>query len=127
MTPDNLLCWKCGASLEELPLPLSRTAECTACGAELHVCRMCRFYDTTVANDCREPVAEPVGDKTRANFCGYLEPSAVAWQPADNSPAASAKQGLEELFNGGDATPAADAGDPLAQLDALFGKGEDKG
>lgn len=127
MTPDNLLCWKCGSPLVELPLPLSRTAECTACGTELHVCRMCRFYDTTVANHCREPVAEPVGDKTRANFCGYLEPNPAAWQPADDSPAATARHGLEDLFGGSGDTPASDASDPLSQLDSLFRKGEDKG
>ena len=44
-----LKCWKCGASLAELSLPLRRTDECRACRAELHVCLMCEFYDTTVA------------------------------------------------------------------------------
>ena len=35
MTRDNLVCWKCGASLDEIPLPLSRRAECPGCGAEI--------------------------------------------------------------------------------------------
>lgn len=121
MTPDNLVCWKCGASLGEVPLPLSRRAECPGCGAELHVCRMCRFYDTAVANQCREPVAEPVLEKTRANFCGYLEPRADAWQPADRAPASEAEQQLEALFGGGSESREPDAGDPLSQLESLFG------
>jgi hypothetical protein len=45
MQPGDLICWKCGASLAELTLPLSRTDFCRACRAEVHVCRMCRFYD----------------------------------------------------------------------------------
>lgn len=34
---------------------------------------MCRFYDTSKAKSCAEPVADEVGDKERANFCGYFE------------------------------------------------------
>jgi hypothetical protein len=52
---NALICWKCGASLAELPLPLGRLAECLACHAELHVCRMCEFYDPRVTNSCDEP------------------------------------------------------------------------
>lgn len=74
--PEALVCWKCGYSLADLSLPLLRTEECRACRAELHVCRMCRFYDTTKAKQCAEPVAEPVNNKERANFCGYFEPAA---------------------------------------------------
>jgi len=47
MTRDSgFHCWKCGAPLGDLPIPLSRIAECRACSASLHVCRMCLFYDT---------------------------------------------------------------------------------
>ena len=44
-----IVCWKCGASLADLSLPFGRRDECRACRAELHVCRMCRFYDTRKA------------------------------------------------------------------------------
>jgi hypothetical protein len=43
-------------------LPIRRLEECRACGAELHVCRMCEFYDTGVAKHCRETIAEEVKD-----------------------------------------------------------------
>ncbi|TLZ22410.1 MAG: hypothetical protein E6K29_19320 [Gammaproteobacteria bacterium] len=45
----DLVCWKCGAALAELSLPLRRLDECPRCHAELHVCRMCVDYDTSVA------------------------------------------------------------------------------
>ncbi len=127
MAENNLVCWKCGASLDELPLPLSRRAECPGCGAELHVCRMCRFYDRSVANQCREPVAEPVNDKTRANFCGYLEPRSGAWQPPDRTVASEAEQSLEALFGrGGSEAPKPDADDPMSELESLFGDSKKK-
>lgn len=73
MTGITATCWKCGAPQHDLLLPLSRTDECSQCGVDLHVCRMCALYDTSRSNACREPIAELVSDKTRANFCGYLE------------------------------------------------------
>jgi hypothetical protein len=92
-----LACWKCGAALADLSLPLRRTDECRACRAEIHVCRMCRFYDIRKANQCAEPVADPVQNKERANFCGYLEPVAGRFRPA-NDAAEEARSALDALF-----------------------------
>jgi hypothetical protein len=83
----NLVCWKCGADLAALTLPLSRRDECARCRAELHVCRMCIDYDEHVAKKCREPIAEEVNDKTQANFCDYFAPRPA---PAPSSPGSSA-------------------------------------
>ena len=93
---DALVCWKCGSSLADLSLPLLRTEECRACRAELHVCLMCRFYDTTKARQCAEPVAEPVQNKERANFCGYFEPVAGRFRPPTGKD--YDKAALEALF-----------------------------
>jgi len=95
---QTLVCWKCGADLTALTLPLSRRDECRKCGADLHVCRMCRQFDERVAKKCREEIAEEVNDKTRANFCDYYSPRAAAYTPKDSGPAASARSELERLF-----------------------------
>ena len=92
-----IVCWKCGASLADLSLPFSRREECRACRAELHVCRMCRFYDTRKAKSCAEPVADEVNDKQRANFCGYFEPAPGRFQPG-GAATEPGKSALEALF-----------------------------
>jgi hypothetical protein len=119
--PHGLICWKCGASLEALTLPLQRLDECKACAAELHVCKLCVDYDTSKAKHCREPIAEEVRDKEHANFCDYFKPRPGAWQPPDWKSLDQSKSGLDALFGGkaaaGQSTDAARAG-----LDALFGK-----
>jgi hypothetical protein len=97
MNAAPLVCWKCGASLAELSLPLSRTDECRACRAELHVCRMCRFYDTSKAKSCGEPIADEVQDKTRSNFCGYFLAAGGRFQRR-NGAGEQAKTALESLF-----------------------------
>ena len=94
----DLVCWKCGASLADYSLPLRRLEECRSCRSELHVCRMCQFYDTSKAKYCAEPIAEEVKDKTHANFCDYFQALAAAYQPAEQSAAERARSELEALF-----------------------------
>jgi len=117
MSHSGLRCWKCGETLDEVPLPLSRTAQCKSCHADLHVCRMCRFYDTSVSNSCTEPLAEKVTDKKRRNFCGYLQPDPHAFRPDDAGKAESAKRQLEALFEieSGSNMPGSMAGEVLSE------------
>jgi hypothetical protein len=120
-----LVCWKCGASLAELTLPLRRLDECRQCHAELHVCKLCEWYSISVAKHCREPIAEEVKDKERANFCDYFKPRDNAYSTANTDAAAKAQAELEALFGGRKATdtPQPSAADRArAELEALFGK-----
>jgi hypothetical protein len=94
----DLVCWKCGASLAALSLPLMRRDECPKCHAELHVCRMCVDYDTRVAKQCREPTAEEVSDKTRSNFCGHFNPRAGAYVPPNTAEVDKSRAALDKLF-----------------------------
>lgn len=60
---------------------------------------MCRHYDTGKAKQCREPVAEPVLDKTRANFCDWFQPGRGA-PDARQSDGEKARASLDALFGG---------------------------
>jgi hypothetical protein len=122
---DDLECWRCGAAVGDLPLPLGRRAECRGCGAELHACRMCRHYDTTVARSCREPVAEEVSNKERANFCGWFMPRPNAYRPGNERAAADARAALDALFGGGASNSAGTATTP--ELEDLFRPRESDG
>ena len=117
---DELVCWKCGASLKDLPLPLGRRAECLACGAEQHVCHLCRHYDTRKAKQCRELAADEVKNKTRANFCEWFQPKAGAFH-AETSNGNTARNPLDDLFGGSSSTQL--KSDAKSDLDKLFGKG----
>ena len=120
---DALVCWKCGASLEALVLPLARLAECPACSADLHVCRMCEFYDTGSSGSCREPVADDVPEKERANFCGYFRPRPGAHDPGNEAEAEAARAQLEALFGDAPEPPGgggSGGGPTKEELDKLF-------
>ena len=95
---NGLRCWKCGVSLADYSLPLRRLEECRACHAELHVCRMCEFYDTGKAKHCREPIADEVKDKTHANFCDHFKPKTGAYVPPDTAAIDKSRAALDDLF-----------------------------
>lgn len=123
MAKTELVCWKCGVSLADVLLPFSRLSKCKSCKCDLQVCRMCKYFDTRVSNSCREPIAEKVSDKKRANFCGYFQPSDSAYESADES-SNSNKASLESLFGleqGESNLSSTDANKAKSELDALFG------
>lgn len=68
---DKFMCWKCKEPIEE-GLEIFRTTDCSHCGASLHSCINCRFYQVGAHYDCHETIDEPVRDKEVANFCDYF-------------------------------------------------------
>ena len=93
-----LSCHRCGNSLDELSLPLTRLDECPACGCQLHVCLMCRSYDPRVPTGCTEDDAIEVRDKKSANFCDYFDPSESAYKPDAMQADQAARSKLAGLF-----------------------------
>ena len=125
MQAIDLVCWKCGASLDGVPIPLSRLSVCLRCSAELYVCKLCEFHEPKLRQGCLEERAEHVQEKERANFCDYFRPRPDAHVPRDQSSTEVARSQLDSLFGGKTETPAAK--DPSREeLDKLFG-GKPKG
>lgn len=123
---DSVICWKCGESLAALLLPFSRNEECIVCKADVHVCKMCEYYDTRSNNSCREPIAEGVNDKERSNFCGYFKARLAAYENEKVATAKKARAGLEALFAGDDESNdvldnMSEADKAKIELEKLFG------
>jgi hypothetical protein len=117
---DDLNCYRCGASLAALSLPIARMDECPDCTVQVHVCRMCVFYDPNVAKQCREDDANEVQEKERANFCDYFKPGAGVFTGEELAAETKAKSQFAGLF--GD-EGAGDEGPPdpdLGAADDLF-------
>lgn len=128
-----LVCWRCGASLQHIPQPLVRLAQCKACGADLHVCRLCKFYNPRHSDKCDHELAEPAREVDVANFCHYFRPRPGAYNPQEKSRADDALAQLQALFDDGEktsphaqekASPDAETDKPCDKdrFDALFKK-----
>lgn len=76
---------------------VGRGDTCPFCNADAHCCLNCSFYDTGAYNECREPNAERVLEKDRANFCDYFE-FALDRKPGPSNKELDAKARLEALF-----------------------------
>ncbi len=89
-------CHRCGRAREGSG-PVGRTETCDGCGADLHVCRNCDFFDPAAYNECRESRAERVLEKDRANFCDWFRGKQAAREKgtADQD---TARKKLDSLF-----------------------------
>ena len=131
----EIVCWNCGASLAEIPRPISRHANCPACFEDLHCCRLCRHYAPAVTGQCEDDRTDPPVHKETANFCDYFRPVFGAYRARTGAQRDVARARLDAIFGEGAAGAAGEgegsaAGpskeeEARAKLDALFGKGAD--
>lgn len=91
----------CHACKKELSLgrEIGRRDECPHCHADLRCCSNCRFFGRSAPKQCKEPNAELVREKEKANFCDYFS---FADRPAEESPSlsqqAASRTALDDLF-----------------------------
>jgi hypothetical protein len=95
-------CFQCSAVIELASGErVGFHADCDRCGGDLHVCRNCELFDPGAANQCREPQAEPVRDRERANLCEWFRPDPADERATGASPAQAAREALDALFRKG--------------------------
>ena len=93
-------CFKCNL-LCDVTSRSAVKATCAGCGADLHVCRNCRFYDTFKPSACQIPDIDPVMDKERATFCDEFEFADRTPPPAHKAtanPTSNARDRFDSLF-----------------------------
>ena len=93
-----LVCWNCGKSLDDIPRPISRHANCPACFEVLHCCRMCIHFAPNQQGQCDHERADPPVTKETGNFCEYFKPNPNEFEPVSKDRSQSAKSQLADLF-----------------------------
>jgi hypothetical protein len=90
-------CAECGSEVTVSPGErIGFRDECDRCSADLHACRNCAHHDPGAYNQCREPNAEWVSDRERANRCDYFAPGSGEGGPDGGQ--TKARSDLEDLF-----------------------------
>jgi len=100
--PEAFKCNRCGQLRVGIENPTHDEA-CLKCGADLHTCGNCRFFDTTTLWECRAEIKERVSPKHKANQCTLFAPKVVRDLSADKagryqSPD-EARNAFDALFN----------------------------
>ena len=80
--PEVFKCNQCGQQRLGLDDPTVDEA-CGKCGADLHSCGNCRFFDTTTTWECRENIPARVAGKHARNACTFFQPKVVKDLAAD--------------------------------------------
>jgi hypothetical protein len=80
--PDAFKCNQCGQLRHSLG-DLTTQDACAKCGADLHTCGNCRFFDTTTTWECRENIPARVVGKHAKNECTFFTPKIVKDLAAD--------------------------------------------
>jgi len=72
---------------------------CMNCGADLHTCGNCRFFDTTAPWECRENIPARVSGKHARNECAFFTPKVVKDLAADKTRAPQTPDDARKAFD----------------------------
>ncbi len=117
------MCWKCGAE-QDFSHSVYRSSTCASCGADLHSCRGCVFYEPGSHFDCHETVDELVADKERANFCEHFKAGRNSkWSGVQGQNGAQEKNAaaVNAFFGGANENPLQDKNAARDAFNSLFG------
>jgi hypothetical protein len=90
-------CHACGQGIAT-GKKIARRDVCPLCRADLHCCLNCAFYDVSVSKQCREPAAELVKEKNRANFCDFFVFTELRHSRQSDAEVDKARKELDDLF-----------------------------
>lgn len=92
----ELVCFQCQNKLTFTGL-IGRRDECPKCRADVHVCKNCSNWDPKAYNECKEPTAERIQDKDRANYCDQFA-ARTGGQSSQDDKRAALRAAAEALF-----------------------------
>ena len=110
-------CFNCAATL---PLDMDFQGNCPKCGAALHCCKQCKYFDSSTRFQCLKPIPVRIAGKDQANECEFFKSRVTVAR--DAPPPAANGDGYA-----GSTPPTAaprSAGDASAAFDSLFKKTE---
>ena len=93
-------CAMCGKRLPPGMDDVTSDTQCPECGADLHTCKNCAFFNPGVRFECEQPVTSRVTPKDKRNVCEYFEIRSTVERETSSgglSPS-DARQAFENLF-----------------------------
>jgi len=92
---QKVRCAACGATLQS---GIAIDARCLKCGADLHSCRQCAFFDPGAHFECRKPITARIANKQARNTCELFEPRTIVERETSSSGPVDARQAFANLF-----------------------------
>jgi hypothetical protein len=90
-------CSRCGQN-HALGAAVALDASCSGCGEDLHTCTNCTHFDSSAPMECRQPIAERIGKKSKRNECDLFEPKTTQEFDKESPPPDDARSAFDALF-----------------------------
>ena len=94
---DAVRCARCGNELMAASA-WSAEATCNRCGADLHTCAQCTYFDSSAAFECQRPIKVRVSPKDARNTCTEFEPRTTVERETKSAAPTSARKAFDDLF-----------------------------
>jgi hypothetical protein len=65
-------CHACGEKRSD-PEAIRTDTTCVRCGADLHACAQCTYFDTSARWECTQKIPARIADKKRRNECTFFK------------------------------------------------------
>ncbi len=89
--------FRCKVCGEKNDPGVTAASVCKKCGAALHACNQCRFFDGAARWQCRADIPAPIAAKSRANTCALYAP--VVSMDLTGTKAADTPDGARSAFD----------------------------
>lgn len=96
-------CNMCGTSLDRSFLDVTHDTQCPKCGADLHCCKQCVYFDPASRFECTETIPARIMPKDKRNSCEFYEPRTriekeTTTPPSERKKPSDARDAFERLF-----------------------------
>jgi hypothetical protein len=92
--------FRCKTCSEKNDPEVGPASVCRKCGAALHACAQCRYFDGAAPGQCRQEIPAPIPSKSNANACALYAPTVsldLTGAKAADSPD-GARSAFDQLF-----------------------------
>jgi hypothetical protein len=94
---SGVRCARCGKSVHITEVNFDST--CEYCGADLHTCTNCGFFNTSARWECSKPIPERVSPKDARNACSFFNPAVFVERTFESGATAQdARKAFDALF-----------------------------
>jgi hypothetical protein len=93
---EVIRCARCAGELSSADVS---NARCSKCGAELHACTQCTFFDPGARLQCLQPISARIAVKDARNDCTLWKPrTTVERETKAAGTTRSGRQAFDDLF-----------------------------
>jgi len=96
---SGIRCARCGKTLSAVLESVSSDSTCESCGADLHTCTNCSFFNTSSRYECTKPIAVRITPKDSRNDCTFFNPAVFVERTFESNAAPQdARKAFDALF-----------------------------